>query len=85
MELAQISPAVVVDNPANLNPLAQANNTVTAAVVGTVAQKSTQKAKSDSVTISREAMAKAAKAGTQNRNGKETQTKSAAPRSYGKA
>jgi len=66
MELAQISPAVVVGNPSNLNPLARADNTVTAAVVGAVAQKSAQKAKSDSVTISREAMAKATEAGTQN-------------------
>ena len=66
MELAQISPAVVVGNPSNLNPLAWADNTVTAAVVGAVAQKSAQKAKSDSVTISREAMAKATEAGTQN-------------------
>jgi len=79
MELAQLSPVVVTGTPNNLNPLAQSENTVTAAVVGTVAQKSTQKAKSDSVTISREAMAKAAEAGTQNRSGKEAQTKSAAP------
>jgi len=83
MELAQISPAVVVGNPSNLNPLAQPNNTVTAAVVGAVAQKSTQKAKSDSVAISREAMAKAAEAGTRNRSGKDTQTKGAAPKANG--
>ena len=80
MDLAQISPAVVVGNPTNLNPLAQGDNTATAAVVGSVAQKSTQKAKSDSVTISREAMAKAAEAGTQNRSGKDVQTKDAAPK-----
>ncbi|QEM68913.1 hypothetical protein FO488_12590 [Geobacter sp. FeAm09] len=79
MPLAQLSPAVVVGTPANLNPLAQANNTATAAVVGTVAQRSTQKAKSDSVTISREAMAKAAEAGAQNGGGKDAQTKDAAP------
>ena len=84
MQLAQISPAVVVGNPSNLNPLAQANNTVTAAVVGAVAQKSTQKTKSDSVNISREAMAKAAEAGTQNRSGKDAQTKDAAPKANGR-
>jgi hypothetical protein len=84
MELAQLSPVVVVSTPNNLNPLAQADNTVTAAVVGAVAQKSTQKAKSDSVTISREAMSKAAEAGTQNRSGKEAQTKDAAPKANGR-
>jgi hypothetical protein len=84
MELAQLSPAAVVGTPSNINPLAQADNTVTAAVVGTMAQKSTQKSKSDSVTISREAMAKAGEAGTQNRSGKEAQTKDAAPRANGR-
>jgi hypothetical protein len=84
MELAQLSPAAVVGTPTNLNPLAQQDNTVTAAVVGAVAQKSTQKTKSDSVTISREAMAKAAEAGTQNRTGKEAQTKNAAPKANGR-
>lgn len=79
MPLAQLSPAVVVGIPNNLNPLAQANNTATAAVVGTIAQKSTQKAKSDSVTISREAMAKAAEAEAQTGSGKDAQTKDAAP------
>jgi methyl coenzyme M reductase subunit C-like uncharacterized protein (methanogenesis marker protein 7) len=83
MELAQISPVVVVGAPNNINPQAQPDNTVTAAVVGAVAQKSTQKSKSDSVTISREAMAKAAEAGTQNRLGKEAQTKDAAPKANG--
>ncbi|KAB0663709.1 hypothetical protein F6V25_16170 [Oryzomonas japonica] len=79
MPLAQLSPAVIVGTPTNLNPLAQANNTATAAVVGTIAQKSTQKAKSDSVTISREAMAKAAEAEAQSGSGKDAQTKGAAP------
>jgi len=84
MELAQLSPAVVVGTPANLNPLAQANNTATAAVVGSMAQKSTQKAKSDSVTISREAMAKAAESGAQAGSGKNTQTKDAAAGTKGR-
>ena len=84
MELAQLSPAVVVGTPTNLNPLAQTDNTVTAGVVGAVAQKSTQKAKSDSVTISREAMAKAAEAGTKNRSGKDVQTRGAAPKANGR-
>lgn len=79
MSLAQLSPAVIVGTPTNLNPLAQANNTATAAVVGTIAQKNTQKAKSDSVTISREAMAKAAEADAQNGSGKDALTKDAAP------
>jgi hypothetical protein len=84
MELAQLSPAAVVGTPTNLNPLAQPDNTVTASVVGAMAQKSTQKTKSDSVTISREAMAKAAEARTQNRSGKEAQTKDAAPKANGR-
>ena len=84
MELAQLSPAVVVNTPNNLNQAAQADNTATAAVVGTVAQKNTQKAKSDSVTISREAMAKAAEAGAQNRSGKDAQTTYAAPKANGR-
>ena len=84
MELAQLSPVAVVGTPTNLNPLAQADNTATAAVVGTVAQKSTQKAKSDSVTISREVLAKATEAGTQNSSGKDVQTKSAAPKANGR-
>ena len=84
MELAQLSPAVIVNTPTNLNQAAQPDNTVTATVVGNVAQKSTQKAKSDTVTISREAMAKAAEAGTQNRTGKEAQTKEASPKANGR-
>ncbi|KAB0668834.1 hypothetical protein F6V30_15110 [Oryzomonas sagensis] len=80
MPLAQLSPAVIVGTPTNLNPLAQANNSATAAVVGTIAQKNTQKAKSDSVTISREAMAKAAEADARNGSGKDAQTKDATPR-----
>jgi|GEM_PF-1454190 len=84
MSLAQLSPAVVVGTPTNLNPLAQANDGATAAVVGTMAQRSTQKAKSDSVTISREAMAKAAEAGAQGGSGKDAQTRGAAPRTKGR-
>ncbi|GFE60499.1 hypothetical protein [Geobacter sp. AOG2] len=84
MSLAQLSPVVVVGTPANLNPLAQANDGTTAAVVGTMAQKNTQKTKSDSVTISREAMAKAAEAGAQAGNGKDAQTKSAASGTRGR-
>jgi hypothetical protein len=84
MELAQISPAVVVGTPTNLNPLTQADTAATAAVVGTMAQKSTQKAKSDSVTISRVAMAKAAEAGKKNGSGKDTQTRDAAPKANGR-
>jgi hypothetical protein len=84
MELAQISPAVVVGTPTNLNPLAQADTTATAAVVGTMAQKNTQKAKSDSVTISREALAKAEEAGKLNGSGKDVQTKDAAPKANGR-
>jgi len=84
MSLAQLSPAVVVGTPANLNPLAQANDGATATVVGTMAQRSTQKAKSDSVTISREAMAKAAESGAQAESGKDAPTKGAAPRTRGR-
>lgn len=84
MSLAQLSPVVVVGTPTELNPLVQANNTATATVVGTMAQKGTQKAKSDSVTISREAMAKAQESGAQTGSGKDTQTRDAAPRTKGR-
>lgn len=84
MSLAQLSPAAVVGTPTDLNPLVQTNNAATASVVGTMAQKSTQKAKSDSVTISREAMAKAKEAGAQSGSGKDTQTTYAAPRTKGR-
>lgn len=74
MTLPQLSPASIIANPGNINPLAHANNNTAAAVAGTMAQQSTKRSKSDSVTISREALAKAAEAG----NGKEAQTKDAA-------
>ena len=84
MELPQLSPAAVVGTPNNINPLTQSNNAATVAVVGDMAQKSTQKSKSDTVTISREAMAKATEAGTQNKNSKETQTRGAAAKTSGR-
>lgn len=78
MTLPQLSPAILIANPGNINPLAHANNSATAAVVGTMAQRSTVKTKSDTVTISREAAAKAAQAEAQSEEGVGAQTKEAA-------
>jgi hypothetical protein len=74
MTLPQLSPASLIANPGNINPLAHANNNTAAAVAGTVAQQNTRRSKTDSVTISREALAKA----SETENGKGTQTKEAA-------
>jgi len=61
MTLAQLSPVVVVANPANVNPLAHVNHNAAAAAAGSIAQQKADKAKSDSVTISRQALEKAAR------------------------
>lgn len=62
MSIAQLSPVIVVANPANVNPLAHTANNISAAAAGSLAQQKADRAKSDSVTISREALEKAAKA-----------------------
>jgi hypothetical protein len=80
MTLPQLSPVSVVANPGNINPLAHANNNTAAAFAGSVAQQDTKRAKSDSVTISREALAKA----SESEKGKETQTKEAAHKTKAK-
>ena len=75
--LTQLSPNAVMGNPSNLNPLANATYNVSAAAAGTMAQKKIERDKSDSVTISRQALEKAAQAEGHNGDAKETQTKEA--------
>ena len=85
MSIAQLSPIVVVANPTNVNPLAHSTSNVAAAYAGSVAQQKSTQAKSDSVTISRQALEKAAKYDAETGEAKNTQTgaapqKSAAPK-----
>jgi len=72
-----LSPNAVIGNPGHLNPLAQSSYNQSAAAAGTMAQQKTARDKSDSVTISREALEKASQAGAQDGTPKETQTKGA--------
>lgn len=75
--LPQLSPNALIGNPANLNPLAHSTYSVSAAAAGTMAQQKTARDKSDSVTISREALEKASEVEVHDGNAKETQTKEA--------
>lgn len=75
--LPQLSPNALIGNPANLNPLAHAAYNVSASAAGTAAQQKIARDKSDSVTISRQALEKASEAGGQNAEAKESQTKAA--------
>ncbi|MDD5284585.1 MAG: hypothetical protein PHD54_01900 [Desulfuromonadaceae bacterium] len=75
--LPQLSPNALIGNPANLNPLAHASYNVSASAAGTMAQQKTARDKSDSVTISRQALEKSAEADGHDGNAKETQTKQA--------
>lgn len=75
--LPQLSPNALIGNPANLNPLAQATYNVSAAAAGTAAQQKIARDKSDSVTISRQALEKASEAEGKNADAKETRTKDA--------
>lgn len=78
MALAQISPTTVVANPANVNPLAHTNYNVSAAAAGSMAQKKSDRAKSDSVTISRQALEKSAKSEEGTEKAKDALTQEAA-------
>lgn len=79
-----LSPSSLISNPANVNPLAHATYNTAATVAGAVAQEKTKQDKSDSVTISRQALDKAAEAGGKEKNGKGAQTKGAPERAKGK-
>ena len=75
--LPQLSPNALIGNPAHLNPLAQSTYNQSAAAAGTMAQQKTARDKSDSVTISRQALEKASETEGHNANAKDTQTKEA--------
>jgi hypothetical protein len=58
MSIPQISPNSVLANPADLNPQVQATQNSSIAKAGEAAQKASVENKSDSVTISRQALSK---------------------------
>jgi hypothetical protein len=58
MSIPQISPTSVLASPAELNPQVQASQLSTIAKAGEAAQKASEEKKSDSVTISRQALSK---------------------------
>lgn len=59
MSIPQISPNSVLANPADLNPQLQAAQNSSVTKAGEEAQKAAVESKSDSVTISRQALSKA--------------------------
>jgi hypothetical protein len=75
--IPQLSPNAVIANPGNINPQAHATYNVSAAVAGNLAQQKTARDKSDSVTISRQALEQAAKAEGQDGSAKNAQTREA--------
>jgi len=75
--LPQLSPNALIGNPANLNPLAHATYNVSASATGTAAQQKIARDKSDSVTISRQALEKVSEAEGQNADAKGAHTKDA--------
>jgi len=56
MSMAQLSPNSVVANPAHINPLAQTDQHAQLAKANEAAQQTIQKTKTDSVTISKQAL-----------------------------
>ena len=56
MSMVQLSPNSVIANPSNINPLAQTNQHAPIAKASEAAQQTIQKTKTDSVTISKEAL-----------------------------
>lgn len=76
--LPQLSPNALIGNPGNLNPLAHSAYNVSASAAGTMAQQRTARDKSDSVTISRQALEKALETEGHSGDTKGTQTKEAA-------
>lgn len=75
MTLPQLSPNSVIGNATHLNPLANSTYNQSAAAAGTMVQQKTARDKSDSVTISRQALEKAALG--EDGKPKEAQTKDA--------
>lgn len=75
--LPQLSANALIGNPSNLNPLASATYNVSASAAGTMAQQKTARDKSDSVTISRQALEKASEVKGHDGDVKEAQTKAA--------
>jgi len=75
--MAQLSPTILVGNPSNVNPLAHSTYTVSAVAAGSLAQQKTDRTKSDSVTISRQALEKAARAEKRTDSAMETLTSEA--------
>ncbi len=75
--IPQLSPNALIGNPANLNPLAHPAHNLSAAVAGTMAQQKTARDRSDSVTISRQALEKSAEVEGHGADTKEPQTKEA--------
>ncbi|HEY3309054.1 MAG TPA: hypothetical protein VGJ93_11420 [Desulfuromonadaceae bacterium] len=84
MSLPQLSPTAVISNPGQINPLAHVANNVSAAAAGSMAQQKTARQKSDSVTISREALEKAAQVEGHDPEAKETLTHEAAGKTTAK-
>jgi len=75
--LPQLSPNALIGNPGNLNPLAHSTYNVSASAAGTMAQQKTSRDKSDSVTISRQALEKASEAEGHSGESNGAQTKEA--------
>ncbi len=86
MSVQQLSPNSVVANPAHVNPQVKADQTTSAPQINQDAQKSVQAAKTDTVTISPQALQKLASDGdTQAREVKENGAEKASEKVRGKA
>ncbi|HEX9078383.1 MAG TPA: hypothetical protein VF795_02265 [Desulfuromonadaceae bacterium] len=73
--IPQLSPTALIGPAGQLNPLTHSTYNQSAAMAGTMVQKKTAREKSDSVTISRQALEKAALG--EDGKPKETRTKEA--------
>jgi hypothetical protein len=71
MSIPQISPTSVLANPADLNPQVQASQSSSIAKAGEAAQKASVENKSDSVTISRQALSKSSEILSHSKEAKE--------------
>jgi hypothetical protein len=80
-----LSPNALISNPGHINPLAHATYNVSAGAAGTMAQQKTARDKSDSVTISRQALEKAAQAEEKDGSAKNAQTREAPDKTHGKS
>jgi hypothetical protein len=77
MSIPQLSPNAVIGNPTNINPLVSATYNASAAAAGSAAMQKAVKEKSYSVTISRQALDKAAQAEGHDGEAKNTQARAA--------